>query len=61
MAEKRAKPRVSRYRDIATRLQKESRLGTYGVGDLLPTETELMARYSASRMTVREAVRGDDE
>src|ERR1700730_3524771 len=47
----------SRYRDIAARLQKEIRLGTYPVGKLLPTETELMARFSASRQTVREALR----
>src|SRR5450631_4719201 len=47
----------SRYRDIATELQKQIRLGSYPVGKLLPTETELMARYSASRQTVREALR----
>src|SRR5216684_5078749 len=47
----------SRYRDIAARLQKEIRQGSYPVGDLLPTETELMARFSASRQTVREALR----
>src|SRR5580693_6069463 len=51
------KPRSSRYRDIATRLQKEIRLGNVAVGDLLPTETELMAHYAASRQTVREALR----
>src|SRR5260370_2352274 len=47
----------SRYRDIAARLQKEIGHGTYPVGDLLPTETKLMARFSASRQTVREALR----
>src|SRR5580693_552592 len=47
----------SRYRDIAAELQKEIRLGTHPVGKLLPTETELMARFSASRQTVREALR----
>jgi DNA-binding GntR family transcriptional regulator len=57
MASKPVKPRATRYRDIATRLQKEIRLGNVAVGDLLPTETELMARYSASRQTVREALR----
>jgi GntR family transcriptional regulator len=51
------KRRPTRYRDIAGRLQKEIRLGRINVGDLLPTETELMARYSASRQTVREALR----
>lgn len=50
-------PRSSRYRDIAARLQKEIRLGRYPIGELLPTETELMARHSASRQTVREALR----
>jgi len=57
MAAKPAKPRASRYRDIATKLQKEIRLGRYPIGKLLPTETELMARHSASRQTVREALR----
>src|SRR5882672_3306321 len=47
----------SRYRDIATELQKEIRLGATPVGELLPTETELMARFAASRQTVREALR----
>ena len=57
MASKPAKPRSARYRDIATKLQKEIRLGNVAVGKLLPTETELMARYAASRQTVREALR----
>ena len=57
MAGKPAKPRSARYRDIAARLQKEIRLGNVAVGKLLPTETELMARYAASRPTVREALR----
>src|SRR5258705_2596534 len=47
----------SRYRDIATELQKEIRLGGTPVGELLQTETELMARFGASRQTVREALR----
>jgi DNA-binding GntR family transcriptional regulator len=51
------KRRSSRYRDIAAKLQKEIRLGHYPVGELLPTETELMARHAASRQTVREALR----
>ena len=38
--------RSTRYRDIASRLQKDIRLGRYDVGNLLPTETELMARYA---------------
>jgi DNA-binding GntR family transcriptional regulator len=51
------KRKSTRYRDIAGRLQKDIRLGRYNVGNLLPTETELMARYDASRQTVREALR----
>ena len=57
MADKPGNKRSSRYRDIATRLQTEIRLGKVAVGGLLPTETELMARHSASRQTVREALR----
>ena len=57
MADKPRKQKSSRYRDIATRLQKEIRLSKYPIGDLLPTETELMAHHSASRQTVREALR----
>jgi len=51
------KRKSSRYRDIAARLQKQIRLGHTEVGQLLPTETELMARHGASRQTVREALR----
>src|SRR4030081_244714 len=47
----------SRYRDIAAELQKEIRLGSYPIGKLLPTETELMARFSESRQTVRQSLR----
>src|SRR6201987_5927313 len=57
MTDKGEHRKSSRYRDIAAELQKEIRLGTYPVGKLLPTETELMAHYSASRQTVREALR----
>ena len=57
MSEQPDRARSSRYRDIATGLQKDIRLGTYAVGNLLPTETELMASYQASRQTVREALR----
>src|SRR5437588_12452552 len=49
--------KTTRYRDIAAELQKAIRSGKYPVGDLLPTETELMARHAASRQTVREALR----
>jgi GntR family transcriptional regulator len=57
MPRKQEPQKRSRYRDIAAELQKAIRLGAYPVGDLLPTETELMARYAASRQTVREALR----
>jgi DNA-binding GntR family transcriptional regulator len=57
MADKANRTRASRYRAIANRLQADIRLGKYAVGDLLPTETELMGRHGASRQTVREALR----
>src|ERR1700682_6172054 len=57
MTVKKEHRKSSRYRDIAARLQKEIRHGTYPVGNLLPTETKLMARFSASRQTGREALR----
>ena len=58
MARKHGQPQDRRA--IATSrpsCRRQIRLGTYPVGDLLPTETELMARYAASRQTVREALR----
>ena len=51
------KRKLVRYREISAKLQKDIRLGRYDIGNLLPTETELMARFSASRQTVREALR----
>jgi DNA-binding GntR family transcriptional regulator len=57
MASEARKRKSSRYRDIAAKLQRDIRLGRYDVGKLLPTETELMAQHSASRQTVREALR----
>src|ERR1700753_2054321 len=57
MAAETRKRKRSRYRDIAGKLQKDIRLGRYAVGQLLPTETELMTQHSASRQTVREALR----
>ena len=57
MAAEARKRKPSRYRDIAARLQRDIRLGRYDIGKLLPTETELMAQHSASRQTVREALR----
>jgi GntR family transcriptional regulator len=57
MPRKQEPRKSSRYREIANELQKEIRIGNYAVGELLPTETGLMARFSASRQTVREALR----
>src|SRR5258708_19890300 len=57
MTARKERRKSSRYRDIAAELQKEIRLGATPVGELLPTETELMARFAASRQTVREALR----
>jgi GntR family transcriptional regulator len=56
MAPKKEHRKSSRYRDIAAELQKQIRLGAYAVGKLLPTETELMARFAASHRTVRETL-----
>ena len=57
MASEARKRKPSRYRDIAAKLQRDIRLGRYDIGKLLPTETELMTQHSASRQTVREALR----
>jgi DNA-binding GntR family transcriptional regulator len=57
MASEARKRKPARYRDIAAKLQRDIRLGRYDIGKLLPTETELMTQHSASRQTVREALR----
>ena len=57
MAAKPGKRPPPRYREIAAELQQELRLGVYPVGELLPVETDLMTRFTASRQTVREALR----
>jgi len=46
-----------RYHEIADRLFAEIRTGVHPVGALLPTEQDLCRRFSASRHTVREALR----
>lgn len=51
---KRAAPR---YLQVAETLVSEIGAGAFPVGSLLPTETELCARFSVSRHTVREALR----
>src|ERR1700709_2144818 len=57
MAVKKEQRKSTRYRDIAAELQKEIRLGSTPVGELRRPEPDLMARFSASRQTVREALR----
>ncbi|HVW41087.1 MAG TPA: FCD domain-containing protein [Amycolatopsis sp.] len=42
---------------IATRIRRQIIAGELAEGDLLPTEPELMARFSVSRPTLREAFR----
>jgi DNA-binding GntR family transcriptional regulator len=46
-----------RYLAVAQMLSKAITSGEYGVGTLLPTETELCQRFGVSRHTVREALR----
>ena len=46
-----------RYRQIADDLLAQIRGGQHPIGTMLPTETELCALYTASRHTVREALR----
>lgn len=46
-----------RYQEIVAALADEIDAGTYAVGDRLPTEHELCARFAVSRHTVREALR----
>ncbi|WP_112324350.1 GntR family transcriptional regulator [Oceanibium sediminis] len=45
-----------KYRLIADHLMEEIRKGRHRIGDMLPTETELMRAYGVSRHTVRMAV-----
>ena len=46
-----------RYLAVAERLSKAINKGEYGVGSLLPTESELCEKFGVSRHTVREALR----
>jgi len=45
------------YKQIAETLIREIESGDWSVGDLLPTEQDLVERFKASRNTVREALR----
>jgi len=49
--------RAPRYRTIAEELRAAIGGGDYPVGSRLPTEEQLCERYSASRQTLREALR----
>ena len=46
-----------RYLTVAKTLSRAITQGDYGVGSLLPTETELCEKFGVSRHTVREALR----
>lgn len=46
-----------RYREVANELMERITAGTYAVGSLLPTESDLTGMFKVSRYTVREAVR----
>jgi GntR family transcriptional regulator len=50
-------PRKPRYLTIAETLHEEIRQGTHAVGRRLPSEAALCERFTASRFTVREALR----
>lgn len=49
--------RATRYGEVAAVLRREIEAGVYSVGDSLPTEAELCARFDISRSTAREALR----
>jgi GntR family transcriptional regulator len=48
--------RTIRYKDIAADLRRRLAAGEHTAGRLLPSESELSASYSASRVTVRKAL-----
>ncbi|HEX2577646.1 MAG TPA: GntR family transcriptional regulator [Aquihabitans sp.] len=48
--------RTIRYRDIAADLRRRVEGGEFTAGRLLPSEAELSATYSASRVTIRKAL-----
>ena len=43
--------------ELAARLQEQIAAGTFGIGEKLPPEPELMRIFGVGRSTVREAVR----
>ncbi len=48
--------RDKRYLEVAAVIKEEVRLGTYGIGERLPSERDLARRLQVSRPTVREAM-----
>lgn len=48
--------RQARYQHIAGRLRRQVASGAFGDGRLLPSESQLSVRFSASRVTVRRAL-----
>jgi GntR family transcriptional regulator len=56
MADRTQPPRRIRYREIADDLRGRIDDGEFGDRRLLPSESELSARYEASRVTVRKAL-----
>ncbi len=48
--------RTIRYHEIADTLRRQIVAGEYGPGEVLPSESGLVAKYSASRVTIRKAL-----
>ncbi|MES2534492.1 MAG: GntR family transcriptional regulator [Pseudomonadota bacterium] len=46
-----------RYSEVADQIRLHIMTGRYGIGSLLPSETELRQQFNVSRHTVREAIR----
>lgn len=44
------------YRKTASQLREQINDGVYGIGDLLPTEKQLMETFDVSRVTIRKAI-----
>lgn len=54
---KRPEPGLPRYQEISDILSRRIERGTYKVGKLLPTESELCAEFEVSRYTIQGALR----
>lgn len=57
MASDRRRPAQPLYREVERMLEERLASGAYPVGSLMPTEAELAGEFSASRFTIREALR----